>query len=153
MFDQSKLTPGLEECLMLAYIEAKLERRKELSTEQVLLMLLENTQVVTILNKFNINIRTLRAGLTNHINANEPILDGDNEVNPEASTSMTRICRHTLTLRFFKSAEKEPISESDFILSLVTDDTTVASQLLATQGMDLDKLLYELVLGSDNKRF
>lgn len=152
MFNDFILSSGLDEFLVLAHIEAKLERRKELTTEQLLLMFLENTQVLNILSKFRINIVILQDALTTHINANEPIQDGDNEVAPEVSSNLTRIFRHAHATRFFKSSEREPISEADILLSLIADNETFAANLLTAQGMELDKLLYELTFNLDNKR-
>lgn len=153
MFDELNLSLGLKEVVLLAYIEAKLERRKELAAEQLLLIFLEDPEILRILTKFNINSRTLRTELGNHLSANEPVLDGDSEIEPEVATSLTRIFRQAHTLRFFISGESEPLSTTDILLSLIADNETVAARLLASREVTLNKLLWLLKFGLNSTRF
>lgn len=116
-------------------------------------MLLENTEVKVVLAKFSVNVPALETSLVNHINDCEPIQDGDGEVFPESSPILERVFRQAYVARFNKTAECEPLSVIDILLSLVADGETAAANIFSNKGITLKKLLYTVRLGIDLKRF
>lgn len=153
MLKETELTPGLKKCLLSAYNEAAVGGRRKITAEQILLILLENAAVQKVLFRFSINIQVLHMELINHINANELMVDEINVVEPEISASLGTVLRIANALRFYKTGKSEPISEIDVLVALVTDDRTKAANLLSIRGVSLEKLLCEVILEIDPRRF
>jgi len=106
--------------------------------EHLALALLQNENLSTLLQSFNVNVKDAKTNLFNHLQNNCNDIKTDDKVKPKKTQTVERTLNRAFTQTLFSG--RSTIDLADVILSILAEKQTTAAYILETFGVEKSQI-------------
>ncbi|HPI95190.1 MAG TPA: ATP-dependent Clp protease ATP-binding subunit ClpA [Gammaproteobacteria bacterium] len=128
------LDKELDSCISQVFQKALKERHEFITTEHLMLGLLENQHVQTVLTNIDCDMELLKTELQQHIDNFVPVLPENSEEKPIPTAGFQRVMQRAIYTA--QSSEVSVVTGDRVLISFFDDNESYVVFLLAKQGID-----------------
>ncbi|HPQ86727.1 MAG TPA: AAA family ATPase, partial [Gammaproteobacteria bacterium] len=128
------LDKELDSCISHVFQKALKERHEFITTEHLMLGLLENQHVQTVLTNIDCDMELLKTELQQHIDNFVPVLPENSEEKPIPTAGFQRVMQRAIYTA--QSSEVSVVTGDRVLISFFDDNESYVVFLLAKQGID-----------------
>ena len=125
----------LEVTLHMAFVEARQQRHEFITTEHLLLALLDNPSASEVLKACAANIDDLRTGLTNFIKDHSTPVPGEDEVDTQPTLGFQRVIQRAIMHVQSASNGKKEVTGANVLVAIFGEKDSHAVYYLHQQGV------------------
>ena len=125
----------LEVTLHMAFVEARQQRHEFITTEHLLLALLDNPSASEVLKACSAQIEELRTGLTNFIKEHNTPLPGDEEVDTQPTLGFQRVIQRAIMHVQSTGNGKKEVTGANVLVAIFGEKDSHAVYYLHQQGI------------------
>jgi ATP-dependent Clp protease ATP-binding subunit ClpA len=123
----------LEVSLHMAFMEARQRRHEFISVEHLLLAMLDNPSAAEVLKACGADMENLRSKLTEHVNANTPVVSGQDEVDTQPTLGFQRVIQRAIL--HVQSSGKKEVTGANVLVAIYGEKDSHAAYFLEQQGI------------------
>ena len=123
----------LEVSLHMAFMEARQRRHEFISVEHLLLAMLDNPSASEVLRACGADMESLRSKLTEHVNANTPVVSGQDEVDTQPTLGFQRVIQRAIL--HVQSSGKKEVTGANVLVAIYGEKDSHAAYFLEQQGI------------------